>query len=305
MGKYGQYNDSTGFLGSLGINPTDLDAEAKDKLAKQVYDAGYKAGGVSADGNGWYESPSFDNNKAKQAFMNSDYMLNRMLGVATPTTGQNAGSTGDQIMYDRDGKPISPAWNSLLDENGNLKSQYVFNPNVGDMGAYDKYRAEAMRDPGAQSAWANMMEQKIGKDKLASLDKNIAAQRGQQAQAFSDLAASGGVSSGARERMAMNASRQAMLNSQGINNTADQNLMNTRLQDEQNRVGQLQNASNLDFQNRDYLANAQKLNLQNTLNEVLQKRGWDANKYNETMRAWAADKSAQAQAQASGGGGKK
>lgn len=212
--------------------------------------------------------------------------------------------------YDSTGRPLAAQWNSLLDGSGNLQDKYKLNaqPDVQiDPRAMDAIRQSALRT--GPSAWANMAMEKQKLEELSMMDKARQQSAGAQAQNLNALMMRGGLSGGARERMARAASRDQAMGAQGVYRQGQMDRMGINLQDEQNRRQDLNQVANLDFQkanldsnNRAYRTQVDTMNLQSLLKENEAKRMWDANQYNEKMRAWAAGKQADAQREAGGGG---
>lgn len=208
-----------------------------------------------------------------------------------------------------DGSPIATSWNPLTDSTGQLQDLYRLNIKGLDptqMEGYSKYKQEALRT--GPSAWANMQTQQ--QNNQAQIDKASAAQQAMSgnSQAMSGLAMRGGLSGGARTSLARSSqrdllgARQKIAQQQGINRLALQST------DEQNRIQQLGQLAGTEQQmgqyNKTLEATQADKNIQNLLGEVQGKRAFEQNKYNEQMRAWAANKQADATAHSGGGGGK-
>lgn len=111
----------------------------------------------------------------------------------------------------------------------------------------------------------------------------------------------GGLSSGARERLAKTEMQGGNYATQGAYNTGNQNEMNLKVQEEQDKLNTLKALPQAELAYGQQEQDANKFNIQNALNDILQKRAYDVGGYNEAMRAWAAGKTADAQS----GGGKK
>lgn len=235
-------------------------------------------------------------------------------------------------------KPMRPQFESILDKNGKLKSNFQLNYDPAYAGisdiwskagfqgydptAINAYQNEALRS--GPSAWNELMKKQLGMQTEDQLNQNIQQAMGAQAAAQSDLAMRGGLSSGARERGAENLSRSIHRGNQGVRRSGMESGLNIDIQDEQNRLGALANLPGMQLA----LANAKtsaaqtragalstakmsdaekqfqanQLNQQAYLNEMSQKRGFDMGNYSELMKAWGAGKTADA---AGGGGGKK
>lgn len=189
---------------------------------------------------------------------------------------------------------VLPAFRSLVDGSGNLNDSYA-SKDVMDTRALDAYRNEALRKSGENSAWGNLMLQKLQQEKLANIDSLSNQTSSGRAQALSDLASSGGVDGGARERTLGSFNRNAMLERQKLNRDASNKNLDILTKDEENRIGQLGNLTNMENQRATYLSQLDQFNIGNKFKETQSKRDYDMNKYNKQMETWAANKQADAQ----------
>lgn len=193
------------------------------------------------------------------------------------------------------GKPRRPVWDSLLNQQGVLQNQYQLQDTL-DTGFLDQMRADALRGPGEQSAWRQLMEQNVQRQ----AGEAMASGQAQTQAALSNLAMRGGVGSGTAERVAAQGAQAGL--------QAGQNVLGQRLQldiqDEANRMQGLRDLGQAEMGAAQFQQGTQQFNIQNALNEVLQRRAADINTYNEQMRAWAAERTARA-TPSSGGSGKK
>ncbi len=201
-----------------------------------------------------------------------------------PSTGRYLGAP-----VDASGRPVKQEFVSIADpKTGLVRSQYQIK-NQLDPSTFDAYKAEAMRAPGSQSKWAQLAQSQ-GLNDLAS------SQAGQMSQARNQLAMQGGLRGGSRERLASQGMQQGLLAGQKLRSGIS-------MQDEQNRIGQLEKAQGFQLQQAGHDEGIQKTNLQTTLSELLQKRGYDSGNYGEAMKAWGAVKTAESTP--TSGGGKK
>jgi hypothetical protein len=242
--------------------------------------------------------------------------------LANPTVGALPAASPDPITingisYDAQGRPIAPEWQGIAGDDGLLKDTYRMKDwqNVSaDRGALNALKGEALRDPKQASQWAQMMLDKQAMEQSAAMDQ--AARGGQNAllAAQSELAQSGGLSEGSRERMAQRAFREGLLAKQGANRQGALDRMNIGLQDEEKRLGLLNQVQGLEnqqadiaFKNQEAQGKVDTFNLGKQFDDLTQRRMFDTNRYNQAMSAWGAGKSADAQAAAarSSGGGKK
>lgn len=192
------------------------------------------------------------------------------------------------------------------------------------------------------SPWLSLQLEGQKRDEQNQVNNATAQLAGADAQARTQLAMRGGLMSGARERLARsgvmssNATRQNIANAGasarlGLQTTDESNkldilkalpgleataagfdltkansLNDVAMKQQQTGIdtGFKNNQQTIDVSkyNADQSSAADKFNSQAALNELLQQRAFEANKYNEAMKAWGAEKTAQA---TGGGGGKK
>jgi len=151
-----------------------------------------------------------------------------------------------------DGQPIKlGAYSGIADGSGNLLSQYK----LGDA-----------------SPWMQMQLDKEAMMRGANMDNAVKGSLSGAGQMQANLAMNGGLSSGARERIARSGARDLNLARQGVN-----------LQSGVNRLGIQSDAF-------DKTQDANKYNIQNA---ILDKKAQEDRKlmqYNTDMQAWAANK---------------
>ena len=173
------------------------------------------------------------------------------------------------------------------------------------------------------SAWATMAGQQADVNTAQQKSQAGAAGAGAQADARAGLAMRGGLSGGARERLAMGGANNQMNNMQSINAQNASAKGNIGLQDEQQKQSMLmqlpgmqlaslqpemqkagawqsmaQQEQGLTNQNNQYNTGAQnqaaQTNMQNTLGAISQKNDQAQNQYNEQMKSWASEQQARA-----------
>lgn len=177
-------------------------------------------------------------------------------------------------------RPDTPTFESQIDPNtGLLKQQYQKKSELNE-GALNAMRSEALRDPGQMSKWREIAQTQ-GMDQLARQQGN------QLAQAQSGLAAAGGLSQGARERLANTSMQQGLMNQQNM-------WTNLASQDEQKRMQMLGQMPGQELAAAGYKSGVGGANIQAALDEINRKRAFDMNNYNEQMRAWGAGQTAAA-----------
>lgn len=190
------------------------------------------------------------------------------------------------VPMDASGRPLGIEFRTVGDaQTGLLQSPYNLQSQL-DMRAMNAARGEALRDPGQMSRWGQM---------ALSQAQNQAAQQsaGQMQQAQNQLAMQGGLRTGARERLASQGMQQQLRSGQAA-------LGNIQMQDEQNRQKWLQMMPGMELQTAGYQTGLQDKNISRALQEINMGRGMQQQQYNEAMRAWGADKTAQAAARAGG-----
>lgn len=173
-----------------------------------------------------------------------------------------------------------PAFQSITDANGNLLPQYAL-----------QGKGNVAMDPNiaTNNPWAQMMLQQSKMQTGQQLDQAAAQGTAGTTNAWDQLAARGGLSSGARERVARLGANNAMATAQGIRNTGAQS-----------QLGVLSNATDkqaaLDTSNRAYNTGIDQVNLQSQLANKQEQEQYNMNKYNTQMGIWAANQQANATA---------
>jgi len=233
----------------------------------------------------------------------------------TPGGSQSITSRSAAIKYDDQGRPIRNDYLSIADSSGNLLNQFNLSNRLGadvalNQDGYNQIKANATAVGPTDWAKMQLADQSLKQANLInqSNKSNVSAQQ----QAMSQLASKGGISQGQRERLAMQGARQQTASNQGILNQGMQQQLQVGLQDQQRKdqfLNQLpaMDMANANFnqQQRQYRDAAQQFDLGNQLKDVAGFNAYRADAYGEAAKMWGADKSANAQAAASGGGGKK
>lgn len=213
---------------------------------------------------------------------------------------------------DSDGKPLNQTFNSLIDPaTGLLQSKYQLQAGAdvtAHSAAADKIRQMSMQagpSDWAQSAYA---KQGLGETDQMNAARNQSA--GAQAQSLNALMMQGGLSSGARERIGNQSDRAQLMASQNVGRQGQLDRAGIDVQDQTNKNQYLNQAAGYDYQdaglaqqNRIYDNGINQANITAAIGEVGNQRAFDQNQYNQQMQAWAANKSADAQKNASSGGG--
>lgn len=208
-----------------------------------------------------------------------------------------------------DGSPIRPEYQSLLDpKTGLMKDPYQLKTEQLDptkWEGYQKYKKDALTD--GPSTWAQLMLQKQGLEESQAKQSAATQAMAGMAQARGALGMRGGLSSGARERIALQGQRNLLQGRQQVGMQGSVNRLGIGVQDQTNRTNMLGNVMTSEVDLGKYnntLANkSQEFNLMRALEE---KRAGDSQTmevYNEQMKKWAAERQAQATEKSGGGGG--
>ena len=266
----------------------------------------------------------------------------------SPELAREASAAG-MMTPTEDPRPAIPEAFSTLDENGNLKSQYklgargdvAFASNLKELNDrlsginLNKEGLEAIRKRAltqGPSEWQNLMLQKQGLEESGLRDRAGNQEASARSGAYSQLAAKGGLSTGARERLARSGAEGLAQTMQDISRGGAESRLGIATEDERQKLDLLKGLpgmevqalqpefektrmwgtladsesgrkQNLDLANRAYGTSIDQFNIANTLGEVGRKDANRLGEYQEKMKAYAAEK--QAQATAASGGGKK
>lgn len=202
------------------------------------------------------------------------------------------------------GRPDAPIWASLLGKDGMMDAKYQLSGSVADSLAddagYNKFEQEALRD--GPSTMAEMMLQRQDLDRKDQIgDISSQYQMGVQ-NAMDSLASQGGSYSGAGERIGASSIRDMLSARQGARNESNKNRLGILAQDEQNRIGQLQNLSGMEMDRNRLTLQGKEFDINNSLKENDAKRTNAYNMWEKETETWASNKQADAQARAAGGG---
>jgi len=152
---------------------------------------------------------------------------------------------------------MSPGYNSVLNSE-----------------AYKNLKKRAMSK--GQSPWAGMAASKQALLASQGMDKAAQMAGSQAAQAQGNLAATGGITSGARERIIGDQARNYLDAASGIGRAKDTALLDIGMEDAKQKLGLLGQVGNLEMK------------------DVDAKNQYEQNLYNQKMQAWAAQQQAQA-----------
>lgn len=222
----------------------------------------------------------------------------------TPAYINGPRSIDAQVQYDAQGRPVRNAYIGMTDQQGNLLSQYSMAGKIGPDVQLNNQALNAMRTRALStgpSAWAQMAtqnQQLEQQNAMNAANRNALAQQNRQ---YGMMAARGGLSPAARERMAMQSVRGAFGATQNIANQGMQQRFNIGMEDEKQKLGLLQqlpgmdmNAATFDQSQRAYRNTAMNADIANAMKDVQGFNAYNADAYTEAMKAWAADKTANA-----------
>jgi len=209
-----------------------------------------------------------------------------------------------------DGMPIAPEWKDLIDPaTGQLRKEYqlqVGGINRGDLQGYNQFATEAQRAAGTDSAWAQAQKAKLGQEEAMAKDAAARQALSGQAGAESAMAMRGGMNTGARSLLALNAQKNLLGARQGVQQQGILNRLNVGVQDETNRQNQLQqligNEMNLGQFNKTLEGKQAEYNMNNLGREIEGRRSWEQQQWLTRMKDAAAGKQAEAIKQSDSGG---
>jgi hypothetical protein len=182
-----------------------------------------------------------------------------------------------QPAYDPTTMALAPKLQSFFDEHG---------------GAIKQYMNEAQRK--GLSPYSMLALQEQERQGTMSRDSNRRTAGAASAQARADLARSGGLSSGARERVATNAENDLMGLNQQTSATQLDNNAQLRMNDERNRLMELQQAGTFSLDQGRLYGQANQFDLGQQTQENQSKNAFAMDRYNAQMQAWAAEQQARA-----------
>ena len=186
-------------------------------------------------------------------------------------------------------KPLYPTLDSWINDAGrnpSLKESLLYSPSKS--AGYGGIKEIATAAPGT-SAWEQMMRGRQGLEESGARDalsRNSAAQR---AMGFSDIARRGGISRSGMRSVGRQGLSDYLMGNQDLRRQGMGARADIGLQGEQQRVGALGQLAGMD-------ESAGKYNITNLLTQKRLEDAAKLGKYSEEMRAWAANKQADATA---------
>lgn len=195
--------------------------------------------------------------------------------------------------------PEEIKFESVRGADNKLLDAYTYKPGTLDLGnieTFQKLRGRAMTEGPTQ--WAKLMQDQQRLEQAGLTDQAARQAMSGAAQARGSLAMRGGLSSGARERLAQGMGRSLLGARQDVARQGAMQRANILTQDEQQKLDLLKAVSgqevsvagkNLETQNQ-----AQQWNLQQALEDQRRSQEFAQNQYAEKMKAMAAEREAQA-----------
>lgn len=193
--------------------------------------------------------------------------------------------------------PYTPNYDPSMAITPDIQSRLdALKPNTQGLEAF---RAGALRT--GASPWALLSYKKEYANENDARERAKREAMGATAGARTDLAMHGGLSSGARERVARSGMRDLLSMSQDVGRQGDVNRLGIDVQDEQNRISQLSMLPGMenqvfqgDLAKEGMYENAKNTDLSRQIAENQNKNAYNTHLYDTQMSAWAAQKQADA-----------
>jgi hypothetical protein len=174
-----------------------------------------------------------------------------------------------------------------------------------DKRGLDQFRNEALRT--GPSQWASKAGEQQNLEEMQAREHAGRQAKSGSAGAMSDLAMRGGLTGGARERVAKSGARNYLDVTQDTARQGSQNRLQIGVNDEQNRIQQLgmlpgmeTQALQPDFQKAQMLNQSKEFDVNAMMQEAQNRNIFTGNAYNQQMKGWAAEKTAKATADSGG-----
>lgn len=233
----------------------------------------------------------------------------------TDAMGNQVMSGGGPLMTgpDYQGMPGSPIYNSIYNPTtqglaGPLQQQLNgINTNPLDMSVSNFADLANRQGP---SAWATSAGDQQNALAQNQLDRGASETAGQTGQALSNLGSSGGISSGARERVAEGGANNYMNMSQNTGRQNSLNQMQIGVNDQQNKMqemgmlpGMEAAALQPEFQKANMWENAKATDVGNQIANTQSANQWNQNQAAQQMGAYMGNQQANATTKAAAGSG--
>lgn len=230
--------------------------------------------------------------------------MGMMFGPVGQVMGAVQGSTpgGGAPGIDMGGQPGYPGYNPVYDKNKQAMLPGYEKKLADNSAGYNKFAGEATRT--GPSSWAGLANQQQDALGAAAMEKGAAGAAGANKGAMNALASQGGLSSGARERVAEAGAKNLTTNAQDVTRQTGLNKLQIGVNDEQNRMNSLAALPGMEQNRTNAWEGVAKGDVGNEMMNSNNMNNYNMDAYKAQMAAWAAGKQAQA-TQNSGPGGKK
>lgn len=191
-------------------------------------------------------------------------------------------------------KPVQPGYKGIDDANGNVLDQYSLEkagvgPNESSM---NMIRDRAMGT--SMSPWAALAKEGLNTDTQNALDTTDKQGASANAGAMDQLAQFGGLSEGARERVATTGARANALNKNSVLRQQVSGNQQIGMQDEAERAKLLGAMPGMENSLSAAKSAIKEYDIGNATGDVAKQNAFNQNTYSEQMKAWAANKQADA-----------
>lgn len=194
--------------------------------------------------------------------------------------------------YETQAGVATPQYLSMLDENGNLKSPFQFDPSKSSAFMQEKGIAQ---DTSQLSPWAQLQQQQLHMQTQGARDAANTSALGSTHQAMDQMMTTGGgLSSGALQNLTAQGARNATMANQNILNQETGGNLSIAQQDALNKQQILGQVANTE-------TGALAANTQTGVGDLSNQNIFNTNRYNQQMSAWGAGQTADAQSRASNG----
>lgn len=167
---------------------------------------------------------------------------------------------------------------------------------------FNQFREEALRS--GPSKWLRMSQTQNDLRQRDSKERGKLEIAANTAGAKNALAASGGLTSGARERASEQGQKNFMSMAQDVGRQDSIADIGMTIQDESNRVGQLAQLPGMEMTHLKEWEGAKEKDINNTMQEQQRLNQYNMDLYKTRMETWAASKQANATENSGKGGGK-
>jgi hypothetical protein len=194
---------------------------------------------------------------------------------------------------------FTPAWNPGMSMAPQVQQELSGIDMSGLNNAVTNFQDMAQRQ--GPSAWAQLAGQQQNALAQNEIERGQNQANAAEAGALNNLAMTGGLSSGARERASLAGQKNMLDMSQNVQRQNALNQLQIGVNDQQNKMQEMGMLPGMElqalqpqFQKQNILQNAQQQDIANQMNENQYQNEWNQNLYNQQMQAWAAGKQANA-----------